>query len=238
MKRLITAQFIPGSDILLDSFKIAEKFVSINGEGTHSGQLAVFIRFAGCNLSCSYCDTKWANEEKQIFDIMTSAQIEDFIIAQGIKNVTLTGGEPLIQPGIINLIERLSYHSDLYIEIETNGSVDIREADRISIRPSLTMDYKLPSSGMTEYMNKDNFNFLKKCDTVKFVAGTIKDLETAYKIIREYDLNEKCSVYLSPVYGMIEPAVIVRFMTEKKLNNVNLQLQIHKIIWDPEKKGV
>ncbi len=222
----------------MSQFRITEKFTSINGEGVRAGQLAVFIRFAGCNLDCSYCDTKWANQTDTPYTLMTENEIYDYIKETGIKNVTITGGEPLIQPDIEVLIETLSCDISLNVEIETNGSADIGRFSRISIPPMFTMDYKLPSSGMEKFMNTDNFNYLCKDDTVKFVAGSHNDLETAYQIIEKYNLIKKCHVYISPVFGSINPEDIVEFMKQKKLNDVNLQLQLHKIIWSPDKKGV
>ena len=222
----------------MSQFRITEKFISINGEGVRAGQLAVFIRFAGCNLDCSYCDTKWANQSDTSYTLMTENEIYNYIKETGIKNVTITGGEPLIQPDIEVLIETLSCDISLNVEIETNGSADISRFSSISIPPMFTMDYKLPSSGMEKFMNTDNFSYLCKDDTVKFVAGSHNDLETAYQIIEKYNLIKKCHVYISPVFGSINPEDIVEFMKQKKLNDVNLQLQLHKIIWSPDKKGV
>lgn len=219
-------------------FKVAEIFESINGEGILAGQLAVFIRFAGCNLSCSYCDTKWANSPDVCCKIMTEQQIYNYIKSTGIRNVTLTGGEPLLQKDITALLNLLSEDSSLHTEIETNGSVDIQHFSEITSPPSFTMDYKLPSSKMEKYMNTENFKYLSEKDTVKFVAGSKQDLETAYNIIQKYSLTEKCHIYISPVFNKIDPVEIVEFMKEKKLNNVNMQLQLHKFIWDPDKKGV
>ena len=104
--------------------------------------------------------------------------------------------------------------------------------------PSLTMDYKLPSSGMEQHMNTDNFKLLTVKDTVKFVCGSQEDLQKAHSIIQEYRLTERCGVYLSPVFGKIAPEEIVDFMKENKLNDVKIQLQMHKFIWTPEMKGV
>lgn len=219
-------------------YKVAEKFVSINGEGTKAGQLAVFIRFTGCNLNCSYCDTKWANQPDVPYEKMSADEIISYILSTGVKNVTLTGGEPLKQPDIYELLEKIAKTDSILAEIETNGSVPLGSFDKIKNRPSFTMDYKLPSSDMNAFMNTDNFKFLRKKDTVKFVAGSNDDLKKAYEIIKKYNLTDICSVYISPVFGKIEPVQIVEFMTEKKLNDVNLQLQLHKIIWDPDKKGV
>ncbi len=219
-------------------YKIAEKFVSINGEGTRAGQLAVFVRFAGCNLHCSYCDTMWANLPDTVFTENSAEDIYSFIKDSGVRNVTLTGGEPLIQPEINQLIEYLLSDGILRLEIETNGSVLLAPFAKINGALSFTMDYKLSSSGMESFMKTENFSVLRRNDTVKFVAGSPEDLNKALEIIRKYDLTKKCSVYISPVFGKIQPVNIVEFMKENKLNDVNLQLQLHKLIWDPNEKGV
>ncbi len=219
-------------------YRVAEKFTSINGEGKCAGQLAVFIRFQGCNLNCEYCDTKWANEEQAVCERMTPQEIYHYIKDTKIKNVTLTGGEPLLQPEIKALIQRLSEDTKLRIEIETNGSICIKEYQEMEHPPEFTMDYKLPTSKMTDFMCLENFLYLKKKDTVKFVVGGKSDLEMAKQVIETYGLTEKCSVYFSPVFGKIEPAKIVEFMLENQMNQVNLQLQMHKFIWEPEKRGV
>lgn len=222
----------------MEKFNIAEKFVSINGEGTKAGQTAVFIRFKGCNLCCKYCDTKWANEKNAPCKEMTAEEIYSYIKSTGIKNVTLTGGEPLIQKNIKSLLEIIAQDKALCCEIETNGSVDLKPFCYIQNRPSFTMDYKLSCSNMEEFMNCGNFEILDKKDTVKFVSGSIEDIEKAKEIIDKYKLCEKTNIYISPVFGSIEPSEIVEFMVENKMNNVNLQLQLHKIIWDPDKRGV
>lgn len=222
----------------MHTYKIAEMFSSINGEGTHAGQLAFFIRFTGCNLNCSYCDTKWANVPNAEYTEMTGDEILSEVKKSGIKNVTVTGGEPLIQPNIIPLLEMLC-GGGRYVEIETNGSADVSEVLKIKEnRPALTMDYKLPSSGMENHMRTENLFALEKKDTVKFVSGSRADLERALEIIREYGLIGKCAVYISPVFGKLKPAEIVDFMLENKLNGVNVQLQMHKFIWDPNARGV
>lgn len=219
-------------------FKVAEIFTSINGEGTKAGQTAVFVRFTGCNLNCSYCDTKWANEPDAEYTLMTDKEILNRIKETGIKNVTLTGGEPLLRDGIHELLEEIAKDGFLQAEIETNGSIDLRPFCDIENRPSFTMDYKLPSSGMEKHMYLENFDLLEKKDTVKFVSGSSKDLKKALEIIRKYYLSKRCHVYISPVFGSIEPAEIVDFMVENKLNDINLQLQLHKFIWDPNMRGV
>ena len=170
---------------------------------------------------------------------MTEQEIYDYIKACKVENITLTGGEPLIQKDITVLLEKLSLDDSLNIEIETNGAADISCVNNINgKRPLVTLDYKLPSSGMEQYMNMDNYAHLSSSDTVKFVSGSLDDLEKAKEIIDRYNLSETCAVFISPVFGDIEPAEIVEFMIENKMNKVNLQIQLHKIIWDPQKRGV
>lgn len=238
MKLLIIVLPTKKVGLIKMNFKVVERFVSINGEGRRAGQLVIFIRFAGCNLNCSYCDTLWANEKDVSYELISSKDIYDYIKSQKIKNVTLTGGEPLMQKGIVELLKLLSKDKELYVEIETNGSVLLDEFLDIENSPSFTMDYKLPSSNMENKMALDNFKYLTKKDTVKFVSGSIDDLEKAREIINKYNLVDKTNVYISPVFGKINLDTIVEFMKNNKMNGVNLQLQLHKIIWDPNKKGV
>lgn len=219
-------------------FDVVETFVSINGEGVLAGQLSVFVRFRGCNLHCSFCDTTWANEPDAPCTRMTTEEICEAVRKTGVHNVTLTGGEPLLRDGMAELLAALTRDPKLRIEIETNGSVDLTPFTGISSAVTFTMDYKLPGSGMEAHMRTDNFALLTARDTVKFVAGSRADLERAQEIIETYRLAERCHVYLSPVFGSIEPVQIVEFMQEHVLNGVTMQLQLHKIIWDPNKRGV
>lgn len=220
------------------TYPVAEKFISINGEGRLAGELSLFIRFRKCNLHCSYCDTRWANHDDTPAELMTIAGIADFAQKSGIRNITLTGGEPLLQNHLDLLITEL-IRQNHHVEIETNGSISIRELAGMPCRPSFTLDYKLPSSGMESHMCTENYAYLDPLtDVIKFVAGSREDLEQAYSIIQTYHLLHKCQVYFSPVFGKIEPVEIVEFMKEKQLNQVRLQLQLHKFIWNPEQGGV
>ena len=223
------------------NYKVAERFVSINGESRYAGELAVFIRFVGCNLRCSYCDTAWAISDNAPGSMMSLEEIVEYVDACGIKNVTLTGGEPLIQNGINVLIDKLISHGHR-VEIETNGALPVRsvmEAGDYKDMLSVTLDYKCPSSGMESSMLLENYEYLRDYDNVKFVVGTREDLDKAYEIITKYELAEKnIMVFLGPVFGKIEPSEIVEYMKEKNMNGVRLQLQQHKFIWDPDMKGV
>ena len=222
----------------MSTYKIAETFLSINGEGTKAGQLSFFIRFVGCNLNCDYCDTKWANTPDAAFTEMTEVELYSLVKESGAENVTVTGGEPMIQKNIDVLLDFLCRDPGLFVEVETNGSVPLAPFLNLPSRPSFTMDYKLSKSGMEQYMCADNFAHLDKRDTVKFVCGSMEDLMRAEEIMMEYGLTNRTNVYLSPVFGAIDPADMVEFMKVRRLTGVTLQLQMHKVIWDPEKRGV
>ena len=220
------------------SFKVVEIFESINGEGMRAGELAVFVRMKGCNLSCNYCDTMWANKPDCEFEEMTAEQIVDRVKKSGIKNVTLTGGEPLLQKDADKLLEAFSSEKDIRVEIETNGSIALDPFCKKDRKVIFTMDYKLKGSGMEEQMCLSNFALLQRDDTVKFVVSDQTDLERAYEIEQKYALGQKCHVLISPVFGKIIPADMVAFMMEKKWVTARMQIQMHKVIWDPQARGV
>ncbi len=222
----------------MGKFKVVEKFVSINGEARCAGELACFIRFAGCNLNCSYCDTKWANEKNAPYEILSEEEIYGYIKDTNVKNVTLTGGEPLIQDNIKRLITMLSRDKSLRIEVETNGAVDLKEYYDIGDNVTFTVDYKLPKSGMEDKMCMDNFKNIQSTDTVKFVVSDYNDLLKTKEIIDRYELDKKTMVYISACFREIKNEDIVKFMIDNNMNSVRLQLQIHKYIWSPDKKGV
>lgn len=218
--------------------KVVEIFESINGEGKKAGEIAVFVRFAGCNLNCSYCDTGWANMPDTEYRQMSEREIYDIIKASGIKNVTLTGGEPLLQDNIKELMTLLCEDGFIETEIETNGSIDIEKYRVSKDRLSFTVDYKTPGSGMEQDMLPCNCENVTENDVVKFVSGSTEDLERAYEIIKRYGLDVRTNVHISPVFGKIEAEDIVEFLKRRRLNNVRISLQLHKYIWNPDKKGV
>ena len=232
---------------------VAERFVSINGEGRSAGKLAAFIRFTGCNLRCSYCDTMWANEPgaAEAAEALCIDDLVAWVRENRACRVTLTGGEPAIQPLLPDLIAALLAEDGpdgcgLAVEVETNGAADL--APLVAVRErlsntargtlSLTVDWKLPASGMERHMIAGNFALLDGCDTVKFVCGGEGDLSRALEVARELDLPGRVAVYLSPVFDSIEPAAIVRFMQRNDMRWATMQLQLHKIIWPNVEKGV
>ncbi len=215
--------------------KVIEKFISVNGEGMKQGELAIFIRLAGCNLRCSYCDTTYSFINPTYIE-ETVEDIVKYALETGIKNITLTGGEPLIHEDVEYLIRSL-YKNGFNIEVETNGSVDISRYKDLE-KISFTLDYKTACSKMNKHMNFDNYKYLKQIDSIKFVCASKADLEESLDIIHKYNLIGKCNLIFSPVWGEIEFEEIVEFMKEHKLNGCRMQLQIHKIIWDKDTKGV
>jgi len=213
--------------------KLIEKFVSIDGEGPTAGALSVFIRFAGCNLRCAWCDTTYAWEAKNGIDI-SAAEIAQYVKSTGIEHVTITGGEPLLQPDIISLLARLS---DYQIDIETNGAIPLdlyRTGDNIHF----VIDYKLPDSGMEDRMVLTNLELAKKSDAYKFVIASERDLDRAIEIVKKYNLDNRTQVFFSTAFGRINPSEVVERMKKEKMCRIKLQLQMHKYIWDPQKRGV
>lgn len=211
---------------------IIEIFNSIEGEGKRAGKLCTFIRTAGCNLRCSFCDTTYSYEGGTQ---MSVEQIIKQVKSLGCKLITLTGGEPLLHKEVKEQLLPALLKEDYDINIETNGSIPL---DNINKYPNLfvTMDWKSPSSGMLRHMNSDNLNRLKCWDVLKFVVGSQEDLQAMLTILNGYNINAR--IYVSPVFGKIQMSDIVQFMKDNKLFNVHLQCQLHKIIWDPEERGV
>lgn len=214
---------------------VNEIFYSIDGEGIRTGELAVFIRLSGCNLKCSYCDTKYALKKNSGID-MTIPEILDKVKKYNCKNITLTGGEPLIHNNVDKLIDEL-IKNGYKVNIETNGAVDITPYLNKCL---ITMDYKLPSSNMEKHMILDNLEKLTSNDVLKFVTEE-SDFAIIKKILKEYKI--KSYVYISPIFGSIEPEKIVEFMKQLNEDGINtdkvrVQVQLHKVIWDPEKRGV
>lgn len=221
------------------SLNINEIFYSIEGEGKRAGLPCVFIRLTGCNLSCSYCDTKYASDNKCSdfsFQELSITDIVNEVRKYSCLNVTITGGEPLVQPNIYLLIAaliRLNYE----INIETNGSCSIATPSRFNNKLFYTMDWKTQSSGESNWMRSENLLHLQDIDVLKFVVGTDADLLEVLEIC-EFLPNKNVQVFVSPVYSKISPLKLVNFVKSHGLSNIRLQLQLHKIIWNPETKGV
>jgi len=222
----------------MGTYHVTEHFISINGEARRAGELSCFLRLAGCNLCCNYCDTRWSCEPGAESEPMTEEELYAWVKQTGVRNVTLTGGEPLLAPEVDGLLRRLGQDLELRIEVETNGSIALDPYMEIPGEISFTMDLKCPGSGMAEHNRMENLVLLRPQDTVKFVVSDRTDLDWMRKLVEDHQLARKCTVYISPVFGRIDPRAIVEYMMEYGMNDVRLQLQLHKYIWDPMKRGV
>ena len=210
---------------------ISELFTSIQGESTHAGLPCGFVRLAGCNLQCTWCDTTYACKDgkKMALDV-----IMETVVQWNIPLVEITGGEPLLQPGCIALATALleTGHTTL---IETNGTlpIDLLPAGVIRI-----MDIKCPGSGMSDKMHWRNIDALTRRDEVKFVLASRTDYKWALDVMERHKLAEKCgAVLLSAVPGCLDVAQLAAWMLEDR-PLARLQLQLHKMIWPPELRGV
>ncbi len=214
------------------SLIVNEIFYSIQGESSYAGRPCVFIRLTGCNLRCSYCDTQYAYDEGDKLDI---SEILDRISEYECQLVEVTGGEPLIQKDTSGLISTL-LENGYEVLLETNGTLDVEHIDS---RCTRIIDIKCPSSSEHEKWNPDILKSLSDKDEVKFVISDRNDYEyarTQLKHIRTLPLLTN-PIHFSPVFGKIEPQVLVKWGLEDHLD-ARINLQLHKIIWGPDVKGV
>ena len=210
--------------------KINEIYKSIQGESSKAGSPCVFVRLTFCNLRCSYCDSEYAFYEGTDF---TVDKIIEEIKKYDCRLVEITGGEPLFQDECLELMKRLC-DEGFDVMVETGGSLPIKDIDK---RVMIIMDLKCPSSKMMKKNLYENIDYIKPTDEIKFVIGTKEDYEWTKETIEKFKLTDKCSVFLSTVFNQLEPAKLVEWILEDKLN-VRFQLQMHKYIWEPSKKGV
>jgi 7-carboxy-7-deazaguanine synthase len=214
------------------SLKVNEIFYSIQGESSYTGYPCIFVRLSGCNLRCSYCDTQYAYEDGGQLEI---AEIVNSVKAYDCPLVEITGGEPLIQAETPILITQL-IENGYKVLLETNGSQDISLVDGRCIR---IVDIKCPSSG--EHLRNDlgNLARLTGSDEVKFVIETREDFEYAKDVLKRLPsvMDGHILVHFSPVFGQIDPRQLAEWILEDHLN-VRLHLQMHKVIWDEDARGV
>ncbi|MFA6450343.1 MAG: radical SAM protein [bacterium] len=211
------------------SLKVNEIFSSILGEGTYAGVPCAFVRLTGCNLRCAYCDTQFAYENGIE---MSVDQVVRSVAKYNLAPVLVTGGEPLLQDGVYELLNKL-LDADHIVLLETNGAVSV---DKVPGDVITIMDLKCPSSGECHRNIFSNLDYLSDPDNVKFVIRDRTDYEWAVNVIDEYGLETLLFILMSPVYGAIDPKQLSEWMLEDKLL-ARISLQIHKIIWGPEERG-
>jgi 7-carboxy-7-deazaguanine synthase len=209
---------------------VNETFFSIQGEGTRAGQPCVFLRLTGCPLRCTWCDTKYAFHEG-------SRRSEDDVFAElqvfPCRLLTLTGGEPLSQPGAFPFVTRL-LDAGWQVLVETSGHVALEPLDP---RAVAILDVKCPGSGETHQMEWRNLDRLKPTDEVKFVIADRADYEWARDLVKERGLDARCPVLFSPVHGQLEAGTLGRWILDDGLP-VRLQVQLHKYLWPGVERGV
>jgi 7-carboxy-7-deazaguanine synthase len=210
---------------------VFEIYSSIQGESTHAGRPCTFVRLAACDLRCAWCDTPYAftGGRKMSVDEVVS-EVEK----SGLRLVELTGGEPLLQPGAVELMERLIARGHTVL-LETGGHIAINNVpdDVITI-----MDVKCPGSGEAAKMCWPNIDQLSPHDEVKFVIADRADFDYACGVVNRFDLSRKvAAVLFSPVFGVQSPAELAKWILETGVP-ARLQLQAHKYIWSPEARGV
>lgn len=210
--------------------RITEIFHSIQGESSFVGQPCVFIRVTGCPLRCIWCDTEYAfygGDEQTIEDIL------DKVDSYGCRLVEVTGGEPLAQSETFLLITKLCDRGHDVL-IETSGAIDTA---RVDARAHVILDIKCPASGMSDRMHWPNLARLTMKDEAKFVVADRSDYEWARHVLAEHSLADRCTVLMSPVFGSLEPRQLAEWVLADRLP-VRLQLQLHKLIWAPDMRGV
>ncbi len=209
---------------------VNEIFYSIQGESTFAGKPCIFIRLAGCNLRCTYCDTTYAFSEGVRMGI---EEILNQIRSYPCQLVEVTGGEPLLQHPVLLLLRRLC-DLEYTVLLETSGALDIACVDP---RVHRIMDLKCPSSGECHRNRFANLEHLTARDEVKFVIGTREDFEWAQSQLQGSWTQRVGAILFSPVFGVLEPAQLAAWILEKGLP-VRLQIQLHKFIWGPNVRGV
>jgi 7-carboxy-7-deazaguanine synthase len=213
-----------------DSLNVNEIFFSIQGESTRAGRPCAFVRLTECDLRCTYCDTEYAfsdGEEMSLEDIIR--QVDEYPT----DLVEITGGEPLLQPAVFLLIKRF-LDEGKNVLIETGGSIDVRPVDS---RATLIYDIKCPESGMVDRNLWDNLSHLKPSDEIKFVLGSLRDYEWAKEQLVKWDLVSSHAVLFSPVWDRLDPRELAEWILRDGLQ-VRLQMQLHKVLWGGEARGV
>jgi 7-carboxy-7-deazaguanine synthase len=210
--------------------KINEIFYSIQGETTYSGLPTVFVRTTGCNLRCTYCDTKYSYYEGSFKEI---SEIINEIKQYKTPYVCITGGEPLLQKSVLDLMTQLC-DLNYKVSLETSGSKSIELVDP---RVKNILDVKTPDSGAADSFFINNLKFANSLTEFKFVICSENDFNWSEQFCRQHDLFQKYTVLYSPSYGNISERWLAQKILEK--NSISrLQIQLHKIIWAPDARGV
>jgi 7-carboxy-7-deazaguanine synthase len=209
---------------------IHEIYHSIQGESTFAGLPCVFVRLAVCDARCVYCDTPHAFNQGQTW---SADAIVARVLGYQCPLVLITGGEPLLQEIVFPLMARLA-DQGLTVLLETSGAHDV---SRVDGRVHIIMDLKCPESGECANNRWENLDLLKPGDQIKFVIGSRGDFDWSVEAIRNHQLDRRFTVLLSPVFGVVSPLELAQWLLDSRLQ-VRMQIQLHKVIWDPQARGV
>lgn len=213
----------------MSQLKIFEIFYSLQGESSRIGLPTIFIRLSGCPMRCHYCDTAYAFQGGSMMEVN---DIMDTIKKYNTRYVTVTGGEPLAQKEVLNLLKGLA-DQNYEVSLETGGGLSIQEVDP---RVKIILDIKTPESGEEKKNHWENLNLIHAKDEIKFVLCSREDYDWAKKILDQYRLTEKCHVLFSPVYQTLSATDLGNWILQDQLS-VRMQIQLHKLLWG-EKPGV
>lgn len=214
----------------INTLRITETFLSIQGEAATVGYPTVFVRLTGCPLRCHYCDSEYAFYGGEKIEIPT---LVEQVCGYGVSHICVTGGEPLAQPNCLELLARLCDRG-LSVSLETSGAMPIADVDP---RVSIVMDLKTPASGEANRNNYSNIARLSAKDQIKFIICDRQDYDWAAFKVDEYDLNQQVgSLFFSPSYEQLQPQQLAEWILADKLP-VRLQTQLHKSLWG-DKPGV
>lgn len=211
--------------------RIAELFVSLQGEGTRAGLPTTFLRLTGCALRCAWCDSEWAFYEGHWERL---AALAERIESLGVDRVCVTGGEPLLQPSVVPLMRRLCEDVGKEVIVETSGDQDISCLPERVVR---IMDIKLPGSGMQARNNWNNLRYLTERDEVKFVIADRDDYECARETVASKLAGFCGEVLFSGVHDSLPSARLAEWVLEDRLP-VRLQTQLHKQLWPGRERGI
>ena len=211
--------------------KINEIFHACNGESKFGGLATIFIRTYSCSLRCRWCDTPYSWQGNEFTD-MSVCEIMEHIKKYNCKRITLTGGEPLLQHDALDLVQAL-VDARYQVEIETNGAVDISPYTKFD-NVLITMDWKCKGSGEQSKMIDGNLDLLRPTDVIKFVVSSQQDLEE----MEQVSLMTQAEAYVSPVFGEIELKDLIEYVLDHNLNDVRVQVQMHKIAYPVDMRGV
>lgn len=212
------------------TLKVCEIFRSIQGESTYAGLPCLFVRLTGCPLRCRYCDTRYAYYEGEDLPLEEVLQKVDSF---GIELVEITGGEPLVQEGTIELCRELLRQGHRVL-LETSGTLDI---SRVPERVVRIVDIKTPGSGEGEKMLWENIDRLRSTDEVKFVITSRDDFDWALRVVEQYQLLRRCSVLFSPAWSYQNPAELAGWVRDCG-QPIRFQLPLHKVLWPDQERGV